>query len=71
MVLLAFSRILMIMVVYNYSRIFLNLTFPVGNFARNSLELLVSPNTNLSQTLIDAPENSAAINALKALKLSG
>ena len=46
-------------------------TFPDGNFARNSLVVLVSPNTNLSEILTCAPLYWAAMRALKARKLSG
>lgn len=37
------------------------ITLPVGNLARNSLELLVSPKTKLEANLTLAPEYSAAM----------
>ena len=46
-------------------------TFPVGNLAKYSLVMFVSPNTKLGHVLTFAPEYSAAIKTLKALKLSG
>ena len=47
------------------------LTLPNGNFFKNSTDLLVSPNTKLGAIFKFAPENWAAIKALKALKFSG
>ena len=47
------------------------LTLPVGNLAKNSLVVLVSPKTKFDAVLTLAPEYSAAISTFHARKLSG
>lgn len=47
--------------VYKFSNV---ITLPLGNFFKNSADLLVSPNTKFSATLTLAPEYWAAIKAL-------
>jgi hypothetical protein len=51
--------------------IFIQITFPNGNFFRNASVLLVSPNTNPGSTFTLPPEYCAAIRALYARKFSG
>lgn len=47
------------------------LTLPMGNFFRNSADLLDSPNLKSSATFTFAPEYWAAMSALYARKFSG
>jgi len=55
----------------NIYTIFLTLTFPRGNLARKPADLFVVPNLKPVSTVTLAPLYSAAIRALKALKLPG